>query len=124
MADVKEAEGVTGYVAGGISPLGQRKRLRTFIDESAFSYDEMFLNSKNNKKGTKFRFEERRQRLISFRFEQNRKTCFYRFDLFRETQIPFFRFASTVSRNPAFRFVSNTKTPFRTTIMLFLFADE
>ncbi len=45
MADIKEAEGVTGYVAGGISPLGQRKKLRTFIDESAFSYDEMFISA-------------------------------------------------------------------------------
>jgi len=45
MADVKEAEGVTGYVAGGISPLGQRKRLRTFIDESAFSYSEMYISA-------------------------------------------------------------------------------
>lgn len=44
MADVKRAERVTGYVAGGISPLGQRTALPTVIDESAFEQDTVFVS--------------------------------------------------------------------------------
>lgn len=45
MADTARAEKVTGYVAGGISPLGQRKRLPTFLDESATEHDTVFVSA-------------------------------------------------------------------------------
>ena len=45
MAEVAAAERATGYVAGGISPLGQRKRLPTVLDASAEGFDTMFCSA-------------------------------------------------------------------------------
>lgn len=45
MAEVSAAERATGYVAGGISPLGQRKRLRTVLDASAEAWDTIFCSA-------------------------------------------------------------------------------
>ncbi len=39
-----EAERVTGYRVGGISPLGQRKRVRVFVDESAKAHATILVN--------------------------------------------------------------------------------
>jgi len=44
MADVGAAERATGYVAGGISPLGQRKRLPVVVDESAGRWETIFCS--------------------------------------------------------------------------------
>ena len=45
MADVTAAERATGYVAGGISPVGQRKRLRVVLDASAMDGATMFCSA-------------------------------------------------------------------------------
>ena len=44
MAEPSEAERVTGYVIGGISPLGQKRRLVTIVDTSASSWPTVFVS--------------------------------------------------------------------------------
>ena len=44
MMEPRDAERLTGYVVGGISPFGQRQRLVTVLDESAFEFATIFVS--------------------------------------------------------------------------------
>jgi Cys-tRNA(Pro)/Cys-tRNA(Cys) deacylase len=45
MAEVAAAERATGYVAGGISPIGQKRRLPVVVDSSALALGTMFCSA-------------------------------------------------------------------------------
>jgi Cys-tRNA(Pro)/Cys-tRNA(Cys) deacylase len=44
MADPKAAERATGYVTGGISPVGQKRTHRTVLDETSMMWDAIYVS--------------------------------------------------------------------------------
>ena len=44
MADKAAAERATGYVVGGISPIGQKRQHRTVVDESALAHPMVYVS--------------------------------------------------------------------------------
>ncbi len=57
MAEPADAERATGYVVGGISPLGQRSRLPTVVDESALSLAAVYVSA--GRRGLQVRLDPR-----------------------------------------------------------------
>jgi Cys-tRNA(Pro)/Cys-tRNA(Cys) deacylase len=45
MADKSDVERSTGYVLGGVSPLGQKKALKTIVDDSANHYASIYVSA-------------------------------------------------------------------------------
>lgn len=44
MAEAKKVQSMSGYVLGGVSPFGQKKRLTTLLDISASNFDTVYIS--------------------------------------------------------------------------------
>ncbi|MBQ2678581.1 MAG: Cys-tRNA(Pro) deacylase [Firmicutes bacterium] len=44
MVHMKEILGITGYIRGGCSPVGMKKKYPTYIDETAILFDKIYLS--------------------------------------------------------------------------------
>jgi Cys-tRNA(Pro)/Cys-tRNA(Cys) deacylase len=68
MADAKDVQASTGYILGGVSPLGQKKRLKTIIDVTAQEYPTIFVSA--GKRGLEVELSANdMQKLLSAKFE-------------------------------------------------------
>ena len=45
MIHVKELLGLTGYIRGGVSPIGMKKKYPTFIDESCLNFEKVAVSA-------------------------------------------------------------------------------
>ena len=45
MVPLKEVQTITGYIRGGVSPLGMKKKFPVFIDNSAINYDQIAISA-------------------------------------------------------------------------------
>jgi len=45
MVDKKEVKRATGYILGGVSPIGQKKQLTTIIDNSALKFKTVYVSA-------------------------------------------------------------------------------